>query len=185
MAAEDELRDEAVERIKERRGFLVHLAIYAVVNVAMFALWAIAGGGFWMGLWLTVGWGIGLGFHGLSVLIENQEMSTERADMAVPISPETYDDSFIVKRPDRLAERRGFLIHLGVYLAVNAALMGVWFMTGGGVSAWPLWATLGWGIGVAIHGLIMAMGHRQPDETRVHTEIDRLESRTQGPAPTA
>ncbi len=181
MATDNGLREEAVERIKERRGFIVHLVIYAIVNVAMLALWAVSGGGSYASAWLAFGWGIGVAFHGLAVLIEDQQMSTQ--SLHAP-EPEFFDDSFRKETPDWLAERRGFFIHLGVYLAVNAGLLFVSAATGE-VGTLPLWVTLGWGIGVAAHGVIMAIGHRQPDEAKVRSEIDRLERHTQGPLHTA
>lgn len=80
MAADDEIRKEAVERIKERQGFLVHLGIYAIVNLGLFGLWAMTGGGYYWPIWTAFGWGIGLAFHGLSVVIEGQELTDERVE---------------------------------------------------------------------------------------------------------
>ena len=78
MATDEELRQEAVERIKERRGFYVHLGAYFIVNAALFALCAIIGGGYYWPMWTLLGWGIGVAFHGLAVLIEGQQLTDER-----------------------------------------------------------------------------------------------------------
>ena len=51
-----------------RRGALeasvrVHATIFAVVNLALIAIWAAAGGGYFWPIWPILGWGIGLGMH--------------------------------------------------------------------------------------------------------------------------
>lgn len=42
-AGEDDLRKQAIKRIKQRRDFRRHLVIYVIVNAALWALWAIDG----------------------------------------------------------------------------------------------------------------------------------------------
>ena len=46
--------------------------------------------------------------------------------------------------------RAGFKRSLFTYLVVNAFLIGIWFFSAGPDSYfWPIWAMLGWGVGVA------------------------------------
>jgi 2TM domain len=55
---------------REMRDFLQHLIVYIVCNIALVITWFMAGGGdFWPG-WLIAGWGIGLLWHGASVLMD-------------------------------------------------------------------------------------------------------------------
>lgn len=54
MAHEDDRYSEAKRRVETRIGFLIHAAVYAVVNI-VFLL--IVG---WDWLWVSVFWGIGL-----------------------------------------------------------------------------------------------------------------------------
>jgi hypothetical protein len=54
---------------------------------------------------------------------------------------------------------RAFPEHLATYLAVNAALVVIWALTGAGYF-WPIWIILGWGIGVASH--YAAARHHHP-----------------------
>ncbi|TCZ74785.1 2TM domain-containing protein [Flaviaesturariibacter aridisoli] len=54
----------------------------------------------------------------------------------------------------RIARRRaGFRRSLFTYLTVNAFLWAIWYFTGarsyGAGVPWPVWPTLGWGIGIA------------------------------------
>ena len=54
-------------------------------------------------------------------------------------------------------KRVSFFKHAIVYVFVNAFLWGLWFFTGneysivnsGNAYPWPIWTTLGWGIGLA------------------------------------
>ena len=50
----------------------------------------------------------------------------------------------------RVAEIKGFYIHLGVYLIVNAGLFAINMITNPD-NLWFYWPLLGWGVGVAIH----------------------------------
>lgn len=51
----------------------------------------------------------------------------------------------------RLKAKRDFRTHVVVYLLVNALLVGIWAVNGGGYF-WPGWPILGWGIGLALNG---------------------------------
>ena len=53
-------------------------------------------------------------------------------------------------------EKRDFYIHFAIYLIVNAFLyVQWWYITGGEGFAWPITTTIGWGIGVAAHFLLV------------------------------
>jgi len=57
--------------------------------------------------------------------------------------------------PDVAAQnraRKGFKIHLLVFLLVTPAIWLVWFLTSQ-TYPWPIWSTPGWAIGVLFHGL--------------------------------
>jgi hypothetical protein len=50
--------------------------------------------------------------------------------------------------------------HLGAYLSVNAMLIVIWLLTSPGGYFWPMWPMMGWGIGLASHGMAHAAGTR-------------------------
>lgn len=55
----------------------------------------------------------------------------------------------------RAAGRKlGFLIHAAVFVLVNGALLAANVSTGGHGRVWAAWPLLGWGLGLAIHGLV-------------------------------
>lgn len=49
--------------------------------------------------------------------------------------------------------RADFKTHFTVYLIINASLWLIWFFTGSSNYPWPVWPTLGWGIGVLFNYL--------------------------------
>ena len=51
---------------------------------------------------------------------------------------------------ERLKNRRAFVPHLISYVLVNALLVLVWALAGGGYF-WPIWVIAGWGIGLVMH----------------------------------
>lgn len=55
-----ELRERALVRLKKKRDFHIHLAIYLVVNAMIVAVWAMTSAGFFWPIFPMVGWGIGV-----------------------------------------------------------------------------------------------------------------------------
>lgn len=64
---------------------------------------------------------------------------------------------------DKLFRDQGFLIHLIVYLAVNALLFVIDMLTSPG-EYWFQWPLVGWGIGILGHGYLayQKVRRRQP-----------------------
>ena len=58
--------ERAHARVQAIKGFYVHAMAFVVVNVALLALNAFVGGGWWF-YWPLIGWGIGLGLHAFGV----------------------------------------------------------------------------------------------------------------------
>jgi uncharacterized membrane protein len=55
--------------------------------------------------------------------------------------------------------RTGFRIHLAVFVMVQLLLLAIWLSTGADFP-WPLFVLLGWGAGVAAHGLALRAAAR-------------------------
>ena len=58
---------------------------------------------------------------------------------------------------ERLARRRagmkmGWMVHAGVYIAVNLMLAALSSMSD---RAWAIYPAMGWGLGLAIHGIVV------------------------------
>ena len=83
-------------------------------------------------------------------------------------------------------KRAGFKSYAVTYLIVNAFLWGVWFLSSSdhadfswgnirwGHFPWPLWSTLGWGIGLAFH---FAGAYIFPKSNSVEREYEKLKNK--------
>jgi hypothetical protein len=83
-----------------------------------------------------------------------------------------------------IAQKRGsFKTHAVTYIIVNAFLWGIWFLTSSNhvdfniynirhsYIPWPLWSTVGWGIGLAFH---FAGAYIFPQANSVEREYEKL-----------
>jgi hypothetical protein len=78
----------------------------------------------------------------------------------------------------RVQAREGFSVHFVVYLAVNALLWGIWAYSGANVSeAWPIFVTLGWGIGVVAHFWSVYINSDDRHDAAVEAELRKLRDR--------
>ncbi|GAB4092900.1 2TM domain-containing protein [Flaviaesturariibacter terrae] len=91
-----------------------------------------------------------------------------------------YNDTPQGKDPQlwRIARRRAaFRRSLYTYLAVNAFLWLIWFFTGGNYYRtwvpWPVWPTIGWGIGIAMQWY-SAFGPGSQHGDPAETEYEKL-----------
>jgi hypothetical protein len=83
----------------------------------------------------------------------------------------------------RIAKRRvnlkmGFYTHLLVYVCVNLGLFALNHFVGG--HRWSVFPLLGWGLGLAIHGIVVAvqlMGGSDLRERMMEQEVQRLKQR--------
>jgi hypothetical protein len=64
MTDADTRREAAIKRLEAKRGFRVHAAIYAIVNLLLVAIWAFSGHSYFWPIWPIIGWGVGLAIHG-------------------------------------------------------------------------------------------------------------------------
>ncbi len=79
----------------------------------------------------------------------------------------------------RVEEKKGFFVHLTVYVVVNVAVFIVWFITMGGHGyPWFIWLIFGWGLGVIFHFLGVFFFDRQTDWER--REIEKEAARLRG-----
>jgi 2TM domain-containing protein len=63
MKDADDIRQQAIKRLKEKRDFWQHLVSYVIVNAGLVAVWAFTGAGYFWPAWVLGGWGVGLAFH--------------------------------------------------------------------------------------------------------------------------
>ena len=71
----------------------------------------------------------------------------------------------------RVQAKRDFSSHLLAYVVINAFLVGVWAITGGGYF-WPAWVLAGWGVGLVLHAWDV-FWRRPVTESDVDAELHR------------
>lgn len=70
MNTMEERRQAAVERLKIKRDFRSHVAIFAVVNTLLIVIWAATGAGYFWPIWPIAGWGIALAYNAYMVYFQ-------------------------------------------------------------------------------------------------------------------
>lgn len=78
---EDELRTEALDRLKRKRDFRNHLAVFVLINASLWVVWAVTGAGFPWPVFPLVGWGIGVAFHAFDTFRKPFTEDDLRAEM--------------------------------------------------------------------------------------------------------
>ena len=80
---------------------------------------------------------------------------------------------------ETLKKRRDLHTHAFAYLVINALVWGVWVIIGVSSDSWfpwPLWVTLGWGIGLVFNAWDVYV-RRPITETEVRQEMEHLRHR--------
>ena len=87
-------------------------------------------------------------------------------------------DEELRRKAEKIAEeKRGFYIHVTIYLMVNILLYIIWWTTGGiGTFPWPIIVTIGWGIGVVAH-IFVTFGKGIDNSKMVEKEYQRLKEK--------
>ena len=82
----------------------------------------------------------------------------------------------------QIAKRRaGFKRHLATYIIINGFLWAIWWVTQGhrdyddGGMPWPIWSTLGWGVGLAFNYYSAYHDNREEDIMREYLKLKNRE----------
>lgn len=89
----------------------------------------------------------------------------------------TYDERLERRARRRAGMKMGWTIHAGVYAVVNLFLGALALSHG---QAWAIYPALGWGIGLAIHGIVVFVLAGNLQERLVENERRKLREE-QGP----
>jgi hypothetical protein len=85
------------------------------------------------------------------------------------------DQDVRAKAEARVKAREDFRIHLLIYVLVNGMLWVIWFLGGADVQQpWPIYALLGWGIGLIAHWYTVYGVNDQRREAEIEAEMRRL-----------
>ena len=81
--------------------------------------------------------------------------------------------------PELAHKRVEFRSHLIVYCVVNGSLWVIWWLTGHGY-VWPVWPSVGWGIGLLFHYLFEYRSSRLLSEEKEYNKLKKeMEERKQ------
>ena len=100
--------------------------------------------------------------------------SSDQLDEVVASTPEALREQAL----RRVKKRRDLHTHAFVYLTVNVLLWGIWAVIGATAHSWfpwPLWVTLGWGVGLLFNAWDVYV-RRPITEDDIRSEMDRLRS---------
>ncbi|MBH9551447.1 2TM domain-containing protein [Inhella gelatinilytica] len=100
--------------------------------------------------------------------------------MNTSLTPATTDAELERLAKKRVDQKMGFLVHLTVFILVNAGLALLGLLKGGeGVRLVPIW---GWGLGLTIHGIVtlISLTGQGLRERMMAEELRALQARRQG-----
>lgn len=89
----------------------------------------------------------------------------------------TRSDDIEARARRRVGMKLGFYTHALVYVLVNLGLFALNTVRGG--EYWAIWPMAGWGLGLAIHGIVTFISLRGEGmrERMLKDEIERLQRR--------
>ncbi len=188
---EASIRKRVEKRIKDRRDFIGHLVSYVAVNAMLWIIFASSSADFPWPMFVTFGWGAGIAAHAVTIYFKSAR-ELEKRDRQVeaaleehygsePVSPEEYQQ---VRRMVYVQHKRrvGFFAHAAIYACINAMLWTL-FGSNGGDFPWPMFVSIGWGIGLISNGLSAFSQSKRnlaSHEEQIQREIERERQRMQG-----
>lgn len=66
---DDPTRQQAIQRLHQRRGFLNYVLGAVVISLFMVLIWFISGRGDFWPIWVMAGFAIGLVFYGINMVV--------------------------------------------------------------------------------------------------------------------
>jgi hypothetical protein len=63
METDRDIEEVARKRVEARNGFVIHVALYALINAGLVVIWLATGRGYPWFIWPLFGWGIGILAH--------------------------------------------------------------------------------------------------------------------------
>jgi len=168
ISINDEIRRRVETYYKERATFAMHFLAFFILNLVAWWLWRFSGINlslpFPWPLLVTAGWGAGLVAHmiDVSAYSPRRAAALERAVQTrmAQIYGEDWEDEADEEAYRHVRattvkyfeDRNGFAMHFAVYAILNPAAWLICHFLGWSF-IFPLLLTLGWGIGLAAHGI--------------------------------
>ena len=95
-----------------------------------------------------------------------------------PMPVQMTEEELYKEASKRVEEKKGFFIHLIVYICVNVFLIFIWAVPAGGGFPWFVFPLGGWGIGLLFHFLgvfvFSGKGTGTWERREIQKEVERL-----------
>ena len=84
------------------------------------------------------------------------------------------EDQIYEEAKKRVVAKKGFYIHLIIYISVNTFLINIWAFLAGRGFPWFIFPLGGWGIGLLFHGLGVFVFDRKSDRAAIEKEAEKI-----------
>jgi uncharacterized protein (DUF486 family) len=86
------------------------------------------------------------------------------------------DEEILKLASQRVEAKRGFFIHLAIYVCVNVFLFLIWYFVAGRGYPWYLWVIFGWGIAIVINAIAVFIAPKGSswEKRQLQKEIQNL-----------
>ena len=74
----DDQRQWAINRIRAKQAFWIHLTVYILVNAFLVFIWWITTADYFWPMWPMLGWGIGVVAHAVTLGVGTSRITEER-----------------------------------------------------------------------------------------------------------
>lgn len=74
----EDQRQWAINRIRAKRAFWMHLAVYILVNTFLVLIWWLNSTDYFWPVWPMLGWGIGVAAHAVTLGVGTSSITEER-----------------------------------------------------------------------------------------------------------
>ncbi|MEM6528113.1 MAG: 2TM domain-containing protein, partial [Chloroflexota bacterium] len=169
------------KRLEARRGRMIGLISHMVPYMALSIMWIATGV-----LIPVFAWGAGFAAHAMSTW-RTGKRSTERlyrdfdrymagdygADWGDTVSRKTIQKKWR-KQLKQFEARTGVYVHASVFAMINIMLWVIWADDFG--FPWPIFPSMGWGIGLAAHAasVLLGKGTSKLNRASVEAELDMM-----------
>jgi serine/threonine protein kinase len=188
---EESIRRRVAKRLKDRRDLIGHAVSYLIVNMMLWVIFGVSGANFPWPMFVTLGWGSGLAAHVINIWSKSNRQLEKRDDDVDTVMMARYGSDWqATATPEefqqvrrlvyvRHKKRTGFFAHAAVFACINLMLWGIFGFSDADFP-WPMFVTLGWGIGLVSNAL-SAFGQSTQNlasqEEQIQREIERERQR--------